>query len=217
MGRMREYEGEGIVVRYDAARCIHAKECVHGLPDVFDAERRPWVDADASSADQIAAVVCRCPTGALTYDRTDGGPAEVVPESNTISASENGPLYVSGDVELTMPDGKVRRETRLALCRCGKSKNKPYCDDSHYESEFTAPATLGESKLREEDVEEGEDLRSSLRLSFSPGRSLKILGPVTIVAADSGRHSGSRASLCRCGASQNKPYCDGSHRQIDFE
>ena len=214
MGRTREYEGDGIVVRYEARRCIHAKECVHGLPDVFDAEKRPWIDAEASTADEIAAVVCRCPTGALSYERTDGGAAEPVPESNTITVSENGPLYVSGNIEVTMLDGEVRHETRMALCRCGKSSNEPYCDDSHYESGFTAPASLEESKLREE---EGEDLASSLRLSYSTGRSLKMLGPVTIVAGDSKPQDGSRASLCRCGASENKPYCDGTHRHIDFE
>ena len=217
MGRIREYEGESIVVRYDVRRCIHARECVRGLPDVFDARRRPWVDAAAASADRIAETVCRCPTGALSYERADGGPAEPVPDSNTITVSENGPLYVRGDVELTLPDGEVRRETRMALCRCGKSKNKPYCDDTHYEIGFTAAASLGDCKLREEEVEEGTDPQSRLRLSFSPGRSLKVLGPVTIVGGDLEPHEGSRGSLCRCGGSENKPYCDGTHRHIEFE
>jgi CDGSH-type Zn-finger protein/uncharacterized Fe-S cluster protein YjdI len=214
MGRIREYEGEGIVVRYDARRCIHAGECVHGLPDVFDAERRPWVDADASSAEQIAAVVCRCPTGALSYERTDGGPAEPVLPHNQVRVEANGPLYASGDIELTMPDGTVRRETRVALCRCGDSKNKPYCDNTHLEAGFTAPAALGESKLREE---EGEDTKSSLRLSLSPSGSIRMLGPVTLVAGDSKPQSGSRGFLCRCGGSENKPYCDGAHKRNDFE
>lgn len=214
MGRTREYEGEGIVVRYDARRCIHAAECVHGLPNVFDPERRPWIDADAGSADRIAAVVCRCPTGALTYERTDGGPTEPVLPHNQIRVEANGPLYGSGDIELTMPDGEVHRETRVALCRCGDSKNKPFCDNTHLEAGFTAPAALGESKLREE---EGEDAKSSLRLSLSPNGSIRMLGPVTIVAGDSEPQEGSRGFLCRCGESQNKPYCDGTHKRIDFE
>lgn len=217
MGRIREYEGEGIVIRYDAARCIHAKECVHGLPDVFDAERRPWVDAAAEPADRIADVVCRCPTGALTYERTDGGPAEPVLGHNVIRVEANGPLYVSGDIELTMPDGEVMRETRAALCRCGDSKNKPYCDNTHLEAGFTAPASLGESKLREEPAEAEEPAPTDLRLSLSPNGSIKLLGPVTIDAGDSDSQTGSRGFLCRCGASENKPYCDGSHKRIEFQ
>ena len=217
MGRIREYEGEAIVVRYDARRCIHSGECVRGLPQVFDTRRRPWIDATKASADRIAEVVRRCPTGALSFQRSDGGPAEPVPESNTITVSENGPLYVRGDIEVTLSGGEVRRETRMALCRCGKSKNKPYCDNTHCAVGFAALASLGESKLREEEVEEGTEAQSSLRLSFSPGRSLKVLGPVTIVCGGLVPHEGSRGSLCRCGASENKPYCDGTHRDIDFE
>lgn len=217
MGRTKKYEGEGIVVRYDARRCIHAKECVHGLPDVFDPEQRPWIDPSEAPADRIAAVVCRCPTGALTYERTDGGPAEPVLPHNSVRVEANGPLYVSGDVELTMPDGEVTRETRLALCRCGDSENKPYCDNTHLEAGFTAPASLGESKLREEEVEEGSVAPSTLRLSLSPNGSLRVLGPVTIVAGDSDPQGGSRGFLCRCGGSENKPYCDGTHKRIAFE
>ena len=63
----RVYEGRDITVEYDAARCIHVAECVKGLPAVFDPNRRPWVDPDAATADEIAAVVRRCPTGALHY------------------------------------------------------------------------------------------------------------------------------------------------------
>ncbi len=214
MGQIREYEGEGIVVRYDVRRCIHAEECVHGLPDVFDPERRPWIDAGAAPADRIAAVVCQCPTGALSFERTDGGPAEPVMPHNQIRVEANGPLYVSGDVELTLPDGDVQRETRIALCRCGDSKIKPYCDNTHLETGFTAPAFLGESKLREE---ESEEEQTSLRLSLSPNGSIRMLGPVTIVAGDSEPQTGSRGFLCRCGQSQNKPYCDGSHKRVGFE
>lgn len=217
MGRMKEYEGEGIIVRYDAGRCIHAGECVRGLPEVFSTERRPWIDANGGPADRIAETIGHCPTGALTYERSDGGPAEPAPQTNTIRVAEDGPLYVRGDIELTMPDGESRRETRVALCRCGDSKNKPYCDNTHVEAEFAAPASLGESKLREEDVEAGQPVPTTLRLGFTPNGSIRLLGPVTIEAGDSDSQTGSRGFLCRCGASENKPYCDGAHKRIEFQ
>ena len=133
MGKIREYEGEGIVVRYDVKRCIHAEACVHGLDAVFDPNRRPWIDATAATPDDIAAVIMKCPTGALTFERTDGGPQET-PTAPGITLDVTGPLYVQGGVEILDHEGVVvTTEARVALCRCGASRNKPYCDDSHHE------------------------------------------------------------------------------------
>ena len=53
----KAYEAEGIVVRFDLKRCIHAEACVHGLPPVFDAKRRPWIDPSQAGASEIASVV----------------------------------------------------------------------------------------------------------------------------------------------------------------
>ena len=70
----REYEGDGIVVHWDSDRCFHSERCTTGLPQVFNRAHRPWVDTAAASAAQIAAVIDTCPSGALTYTRTDGAP-----------------------------------------------------------------------------------------------------------------------------------------------
>ncbi|MEQ9399623.1 MAG: (4Fe-4S)-binding protein [Longimicrobiales bacterium] len=139
MSKAREYEGDGIVVSYELRRCIHAAKCVHGLPEVFDPDRRPWIDPSGSDADRIAAVVERCPTGALTYRRTDGGPAEEAP-APYIRTAPDGPVYVQGSIELRDADGQVYwTGTRAALCRCGASKNKPFCDNTHLDIGFEAP------------------------------------------------------------------------------
>lgn len=131
MGKIREYEGEGIVVRYDPLRCIHAAECVKGVPAVFDPKRRPWVDASAGKAEEIAAVIARCPSGALQFERTDGGQEEV-PAEASITLAADGPLVVRGQIELVDHAGEVVcRDTRITLCRCGQSANKPHCDNSH--------------------------------------------------------------------------------------
>ena len=76
---MKGYAGDGIVIHFEARRCIHAAECVSHLPTVFDIDSRPWIDATGDTAEQIARVIRRCPSRALTYVRTDGGLPESVP------------------------------------------------------------------------------------------------------------------------------------------
>ncbi|MDH3271658.1 MAG: (4Fe-4S)-binding protein [Gemmatimonadota bacterium] len=139
MGKQRSYESDDITVYFDGSRCIHAARCVHGLPTVFNAEARPWIQPTQSSADEIAKVVGQCPSGALTYERRDGGPAEAVQEEVTITAAKDGPLYLRGTISVVDQDGRpVEARGRMALCRCGASKNKPFCDNSHIESGFTS-------------------------------------------------------------------------------
>jgi uncharacterized Fe-S cluster protein YjdI/CDGSH-type Zn-finger protein len=121
---LKRYNGREIEVTYDPVRCLHAAECVRGLPAVFDTSRRPWVQPDGAEAEVLAAVIERCPTGALHYTRSSGlSEKPTVP--TRIEFPKDGPMLVTGDLEI---DGK--RETRAALCRCGKSSNQPYCDRS---------------------------------------------------------------------------------------
>ena len=122
--------------------CIHVRNCVHRLPQVFGPEARPWVVVDAADADAVAAVIESCPTGALHYRRLDGGREEQQPAETTVEPRPNGPLFVRGAVRIVDPDGHlIREDTRVALCRCGASENKPFCDGSHLRIGFTtAPA-----------------------------------------------------------------------------
>jgi uncharacterized Fe-S cluster protein YjdI len=134
---LKQYESSDIVVNWEPKLCIHVSNCVRALPHVFDANARPWVNVDAASADELAAAIESCPTGALSYVRTDGAPQET-PESPTkVEPRPNGPLFVRGDIEVIDSAGNVvRRATRVALCRCGQSSNKPYCDLSHRAAGF---------------------------------------------------------------------------------
>jgi CDGSH-type Zn-finger protein/uncharacterized Fe-S cluster protein YjdI len=133
-GVEREYrsrQGE-IVVYWEPKICNHTGNCFRGLPGVFQPQHRPWVSVNAESADKIAAAVMTCPTGALHFERFDGGPQEPQPEETTIDARPNGPLHVRGQVRIVGPGGQlIREDTRVALCRCGASENKPFCDGSH--------------------------------------------------------------------------------------
>lgn len=132
-----KYKSNDIEVLYDQKRCIHAAECVRGLPGVFDINRKPWIDPELATADEIAAVIKRCPSGALKFVHSDNSKQEVLNNAGRINVPQDGPLYISGDVTIIDQNGKeVTHEGRVALCRCGASKNKPFCDNSHKEISF---------------------------------------------------------------------------------
>ena len=138
-GPTRTYVGEAIEVHWEPRRCIHVRNCVRDLPNVFVPEARPWVAVDAANADEVAAAVERCPTGALHYRRLDGGAHENSGEEITIEPRPNGPLFLRGRLRIIGADGElIREDTRVALCRCGASENKPFCDGSHRRIGFSA-------------------------------------------------------------------------------
>jgi CDGSH-type Zn-finger protein/uncharacterized Fe-S cluster protein YjdI len=210
---VHEYAGEAIDVTWDGIRCIHARECVKGLPNVFDVEQRPWIRPDQASADEVAEVVLRCPTGALHFERHDGGPAESVPETNQVSVSPGGPLYVRGDVTVETPDGEeLLSETRVALCRCGASGNKPLCDGAHSDAGFDAEGTVTAGE-----TPDGWTPTGPVTVVPTPDGPLQLRGNVEIRGqTDGSERSVDGAWLCRCGASANRPFCDGSHGDVGF-
>ena len=209
--KLYEYDGEKIKVTYNVARCIHVEECVKGLPGVFDRDRRPWVDPDAADADEVAAVIERCPTGALQCERKDGGAQESAPSRNTVTVDPDGPLYLQGDIEVASPDGEVLlKDTRVALCRCGASKNKPLCDNTHVETGFEHSGTLGKFGSAS-DIGPG-----TLRIVLVENGPMRLQGPAEIKGREESVTT-ERATLCRCGGSNNKPFCDGTHLDIGFQ
>lgn len=129
LARGRAYTGEGVTVYYDARRCLHVANCMRGLPEVFDTARRPWIQPANAGAQAVAAVVRTCPTGAL-HAVLDGQEAEMPQEPTTITPSPDGPLLIAGNLVIDTPEGQ-KRDVRAALCRCGQSGNKPYCDGTH--------------------------------------------------------------------------------------
>ncbi|MDR0593649.1 MAG: (4Fe-4S)-binding protein [Bifidobacteriaceae bacterium] len=129
-GGAKDYYGDQITVRFDLARCLHVGVCVRSIPAVFDTKRRPWVLPDAGDADQIAAVIRRCPSGALHYEFTDPSqPVEQGHQPVCVRTADGEPLWFEGEVEIAN-NGKVISETRGALCRCGSTANRPFCDAS---------------------------------------------------------------------------------------
>ena len=204
--KLFSYKGKTSTVTFNAARCIHAGECVRGLPGVFDPDKKPWIDPDNASAEDLEDVIKRCPTGALTLTEE-----EAVPGENTVRVMPGGPLYVRGAISLDLGDGNVVHETRLALCRCGASSNKPLCDGRHKKAGFSDSGRIRESKMKD-----GEAETKDLSVKLAANGPLLCEGPM-VLSAGKDTIPGIRTALCRCGASRNKPFCDGMHREIDFQ
>ncbi|RBM10974.1 (4Fe-4S)-binding protein [Streptomyces sp. PT12] len=124
----KSYEGRAITVTFEAVRCLHAAECVRGLPEVFAPGKRPWIRPDGAAADRLADVVRRCPSGALRYELADGG-TEIPDRPTRITRGSTGQLTVGGELSVETAEGP-RAETRAVLCGCARSRRQPYCDHS---------------------------------------------------------------------------------------
>lgn len=132
------YRGQNVEVSFDLDICIHIGECLRGHPGVFKLERRPWVLPDEADADTVAEIVERCPSGALLYRRLDEGGQEAH-RGTTVTPMRNGPLLVTGEIEVRREDGTVETLPRATLCRCGFSEHKPFCDNKHLAVNFKSP------------------------------------------------------------------------------
>jgi uncharacterized Fe-S cluster protein YjdI len=131
----KEYATDEIVVAWEPRLCFHSEICVRSLPDVFDATRRPWIRLEDTPAEEVDATVARCPSGALRARRV--GVVAPRPQELQVRVSENGPLLLRGAVRVLAADGSVLYEgDRAALCRCGGSGNKPFCDGTHRTNGF---------------------------------------------------------------------------------
>jgi uncharacterized Fe-S cluster protein YjdI len=95
-----EYATDEIVVEWQPRLCIHSGNCVRALPAVFDDSRRPWVQVDAATADEVEAAVALCPSGALRA-RRHGASGVSHGEAPEVRASPGGPLLVSGGMRVT--------------------------------------------------------------------------------------------------------------------
>ena len=123
-----------------------------------------------------------------------------------------GPLQLTGNLTLVHDDGTVQYANHLTLCRCGHSGSKPNCDNQHLEKEFLNPGKISEaseiaasqrpSKLTLSCIKDGPiTFRGRLRLHNQFGQECVKM----------------RGSLCRCGQSASKPFCDGSHTRTGFK
>jgi CDGSH-type Zn-finger protein/uncharacterized Fe-S cluster protein YjdI len=202
--------GQKLELSFETKRCIHARFCVTGAPNVFLANvKGPWIHPDAMEVERVVEVAHACPSGAISYHRLDGVHDETAPPVNLAGIREAGPYAFRGQLQI---DGEPVG-FRATLCRCGASKNKPFCDGSHHDVGFTATGEPPSGKTDMLPVRDGV-------LAIDP----EINGPLAVrgnleITSGTGRVVARvvTARLCRCGGSSSKPFCDGTHAKIGFK
>lgn len=202
--------GHEFIIHFNGSRCIHSRNCVLDRPDVFVPNvKGDWIFPDRANSEGISQLARNCPSGAIRYERVDGGPGETPPLVNTVRVRENGPLAINAPLVI---EG-AEQGLRATLCRCGQSKKKPYCDGSHAAAGFTAtgePAAKDSLAL--------ETRNGPVSITPKLNGPLQVSGNLEVVSG-TGRtiNRVTKTTLCRCGHSANKPYCDGSHARVGFK
>ncbi|VAW50402.1 hypothetical protein MNBD_GAMMA06-1647 [hydrothermal vent metagenome] len=135
--KLDKYVGKEITVFDNRKICAHAGVCTDNLSSVFRMKQEPWIDSDATSVDEIIAVIEKCPSGALSYALKGADVAEQNHDTG-IFIAPNGPYVLLGCPDLQNTKwNEGASQQQYTLCRCGASKNKPFCDGSHWGIEFT--------------------------------------------------------------------------------
>jgi len=209
MSQGESVRGQRAVINFEGTKCIHSRHCVLARPDVFVPNvEGEWIHPDAATPDELIALALSCPSGAIAVERLDGGPQESAPLVNLVRVRENGPLAFHAPLNV---DG-ASVGFRATLCRCGASKNKPYCDGSHGAAGFSA---TGEPAVQTSDALATRN--GSLNIVPAKNGPLLIDGNLEVVSGTGKTvNRVTKAAFCRCGQSANKPYCDGTHRKVGF-
>ncbi|MGH1538541.1 MAG: CDGSH iron-sulfur domain-containing protein [Gammaproteobacteria bacterium] len=133
---------------------------------------------------------------------------------NLIRPFENGPLHITGTLELLNSDGGlIEKADELYLCRCGQSNNKPYCDGQHKNVNFVEPGTF----IKPPESEQQEGNEGLLSIKVQKNGPLIFRGDACIEDASGQKIFRKVGGLCRCEKSANRPFCDGTHSKIGFE
>lgn len=140
----RSYTNGELTVYWDPELCIHVMNCIRTLPEVFNSSKRPWVNIHAAGTKDIIRGVDSCPTGALTWklnkdltEQMEPKSEDVIKPATEITLLKDGPVKIKGNFIVLDENGcAIKTPKYISLCRCGASKNKPYCDNSHKKIDF---------------------------------------------------------------------------------
>ncbi len=135
-GRVFSYEGRDVTVHFNKLLCSHAGECGRLNKAVFDVAQKPWVQPDQGSVESIREVVAACPSGAITMSMPGEAPQQITRENAGIHIQRHGPYWVSNLAIDDVKFAETATEEKYVLCRCGLSKNKPFCDGTHYDEKW---------------------------------------------------------------------------------
>jgi len=135
----KKYTNGEITVVWKPHLCVHATTCFVELPKVFIPYERPWIKMDGATTEEIMDTVSRCPTQAISYywnNSVDQGEQQEVVKTE-VTIIKNGPIIIKGSFKVIDVDkNEIITEKTASLCRCGLSKNRPFCDGTHLKSGF---------------------------------------------------------------------------------
>jgi CDGSH-type Zn-finger protein/uncharacterized Fe-S cluster protein YjdI len=148
----KKYTNGEITVVWQPHLCVHATICFTELPKVFIPYERPWIKMNGASTDEIINIVEQCPTDALTFywnkDKKEDKKDEKE-KGAEISIVKNGPFVVKGSFKIKDIDGnEIVCGKSAALCRCGHTKNRPFCDGTHTDINFKLDDTSFEGSSK---------------------------------------------------------------------
>ena len=156
----KQYSNDEITVFWKPSKCVHATICFRELIEVFNPRKRPWVNMNGASTEKIIEVVNKCPTQALSFEynkdiinkpskNNSGSQDELTPEDiislnmkvacpgARISIMKNGPILAEGEFKIIDHDGnELKPSLMTSFCRCGRSRNQPFCDGTHRKAGF---------------------------------------------------------------------------------
>ena len=145
-------------------------------------------------------------------ERRKKGRQGLVNVLNETLVSQFGPLKMKGNITLIHEDGTLELANQLKLCRCGHSKNKPFCDGQHVDGEFTDSGRFTQGSQAPQPMRP-----ASLAITCIEDGPLEFIGRMRILDYLGQQCTKTRGNLCRCGHSANKPFCDGSHKRVKFK
>lgn len=135
----KKYTTNELTVVWKPELCTHSAKCFHGLPRVFAPREKPWIKPEQTTSMELMKQIDLCPSGALSYINHQQAIKSNTMETNSIKiqVTAGGPLLVNGTCTIVDKDGNgTIKEGMTALCRCGHSSNKPYCDGAHRTNNF---------------------------------------------------------------------------------
>lgn len=146
---------------------------------------------------------------------TDKNVEKPIYSGNSIMVRPNGPLICKGELDITLLNYNaelILKDKEFALCRCGLSKNRPFCDGTHKEENVEMSQSF-----KDERKEAINGVAGSLTITVKTNAMYRFSGPVTIFSRDGiSKTTRMKGALCRCGHSANKPFCDGQHKKCGF-
>jgi CDGSH-type Zn-finger protein len=131
--RAESWERNDEILSDDQPLCFSAGFCGTRTRNIWD------MFAESNDPDELQLMremVFRCPSGRIVLSDHDGFPKEQ-PLEPAIAVLPGGPIWVRGGITIIGTDGAPwEPRNRVTVCRCGRSRNKPYCDGTHMRIHF---------------------------------------------------------------------------------